>query len=157
MTELVPIPDFVPLSWEVEYLEQARVQVLTSRHERQLATPDPSLQTAATNGWLATWRTGLPLSWLPTGQAAPATITLLCGWAGLVALTGMWLWLAVTHDVIWWWFTALGGLLTVLLTSVAVRLQRRSHHTRVPAAATEEANDRRTDVTSRNVAVAQRS
>ncbi len=154
--ELFAIPDFIPSAWEAEYLEQARLQVLTTCHERQLAQPDPGLQGAATNGWLATWRTGLALSWLPAGEAALAAITLLCGWAGLVALTGMWLWLAVTHDLIWWWFTTLGGILTVLLPSMGVRLQRRCHHTRMSAAATEKANGRRADVASRNVAIAQR-
>lgn len=119
MEELFAIPDFVPLAWEVEYLEQARLQVLTTCHQRELAWPDPGLQRAATNGWLATWRTGFPLSWLPTGETTPAAITLLRGWAGLVALTVMWLWLAVTHDVIWWWFTAVQGLNDTQTAAVA--------------------------------------
>lgn len=121
--ESITIPDFLPLELEDEHLTHAREQVQQSRQshrQRAKARPRASDDAAPVVGGHAR---GGPVSWLSSAEIPLVAAATVIGLLGLSALTTWWSWLAVTHDPMWWGFTAVGGLLLGLLAWVTVTVQ----------------------------------
>lgn len=118
----VTIPDFLPTSFQAD-VDEARQQVQDShleRHEAEMAKTGDSKPRRAS----ARSRSRMP--WMAASQVPIVTGATLIGLIGVAALTGMWAWLATTHDPIWWSFTAGGGVVFVGLAVLLGALIRRS-------------------------------
>lgn len=121
--EPITIPDFLPLELEDEHLNDAREQVHQSRHGQQ----DQVEPARAADGRPPRAPVAGPLGWLSGSEIPLVTVAIAIGLVGVSALTTWWSWLAMTHDPMWWGFTALGGVLLGVLVwaTVAVQAHRR--------------------------------
>lgn len=124
--ESVIIPDFLPASFEDEF-DGARQQVEEShlqRHEAETPTWDdagskPRRASARSRG-------GSRAPWLAGSDLPMVTAAMVVGLIGMASLTGMWGWLAVSRDPLWWGFAVGGAVLFVGLSVLLGVLQHRS-------------------------------
>lgn len=138
--EPVTIPDFLPVTFQDEYRDDARRQVEDSRLQRpepamghpRAATgnefdpqPHPQPQRAVAAAPVQPRGRRLP-HWLAAAELPMAVAATLIGLIGVAALTAMWGWFAVTQDPMWWAFAGVGAALFVGLSVVAGVLHRRS-------------------------------
>lgn len=118
----VTIPDFLPASFQAD-VDEARQQVQDAhleRHEAEMATNGDSKPRRAGA------RRRSPMSWVAASEVPIVTGATLIGLIGVAALTGMWAWLATTHDPIWWSFSAGGAVVFAGLAVLLGALIRRS-------------------------------
>lgn len=127
------VPDFIPDEVQTVHLDEAR-------HRLRQTPPSPSgfahIHTPADL---------LDAAEAPAAPAAPARRTpvttvaaALIGVPGVLAMTAVWAWLAVTRpSPVWWSLTALGGLLTLVGVVSVVRIVAATRAARSQASAAQ--------------------
>lgn len=118
----VTIPDFLPTSFQAD-VDEVRRQVENShleRHEADMAAADGDSEPRRVRARAPRRAPRVAGSDVPvvTGAALIALI-------GVAGLTGVWAWLATTHDPMWWSFTAGGAVVFAGLAVLVGALLRR--------------------------------
>lgn len=119
------VPDYIPDDIQTVHLEEAR------RRLRQTPSPTSGLTDIETPADILEYRAlPAPARRLPVTTVAAALI----GIPGVLAMTTVWAWLAVTRpSPVWWSLTALGGLLSLVGAVTVIRMVLAVRAARSPA------------------------
>lgn len=110
------VPDYIPDDIQTVYLDEAR------RRLRQTPQAPSELDAVETPADILEYR-ALPVPSAARRMPMTTVAAALIGVPGVLAMTTVWAWLAVTRpSPVWWSLTALGGLLSLVGAVAAIRM-----------------------------------